>query len=132
MIHNVNAIPPETAEAPVTGTCGAFRIRRIGDQTFTCLKGCDAAQGCTLVLRGASFAVLKRVKTLLSFAVFAAHRCRWCTDVCRSRGREGVGEGGSGGGRIWIWIVGPNLRGRTVRCARAVRKVGCSPPPGVR
>ena len=26
----------------------------------------------------------------------------------------------------------PPLWGRTVRCARAVRKVGCSPPPGVR
>ena len=25
-----------------------------------------------------------------------------------------------------------SLGGRTVRCARAVRKVGCSPPPGVR
>ena len=29
-------------------------------------------------------------------------------------------------------IAGWTLRGRTVRCARAVQKVGCSPPPGVR
>ena len=34
----------------------------------------------------------------------------------------GVGEGGGGKG----------IRGHTVRCARAVRKVGHSPPPGVR
>ena len=49
------------------------------------------------------------------------------------------------GPRVWGWgwirlIVGGETAkagfgwswGRTVRCARAVRKVGCSPPPGVR
>ena len=30
------------------------------------------------------------------------------------------------------WDGRPEHWGRTVRCARAVRKVGCSPPPGVR
>ena len=33
---------------------------------------------------------------------------------------------------VVVAVAYPGFRGRTVRCARAVRKVGCSPPPGVR
>ena len=40
--------------------------------------------------------------------------------------------GGGGREALSNGRPGPLLRGRTVRCARAVRKVGCSPPPGVR
>lgn len=75
VISGVGVLQAANVKAPSPiGTCQQFCTRRVGDQTFMCLKGCLPSRGCTLVLRGAPLPVLKCLKNLLSFAVFTAHR----------------------------------------------------------
>eukprot|EP00667_Euglena_gracilis_P000337 EG_transcript_337 len=74
VISGVGVLQAANVKAPSPiGTCQQFCTRRVGDQTFMCLKGCLPSRGCTLVLRGAPLPVLKCLKNLLSFAVFTAH-----------------------------------------------------------
>eukprot|EP01059_Diplonema_ambulator_P033721 TRINITY_DN7193_c0_g1_i1.p1 TRINITY_DN7193_c0_g1~~TRINITY_DN7193_c0_g1_i1.p1 ORF type:complete len:2215 (+),score=732.15 TRINITY_DN7193_c0_g1_i1:127-6771(+) len=60
-------------DAPRLGRCKGFTTRRINNTPLLYLYGGDIEKGCAVVLRGASTAVLKRLKEVLKFAAFMAH-----------------------------------------------------------
>ena len=72
--------------APTTGQCELFHIEKFveehdfkgqggrpGPKYLMFFEGCPRPLGCTVLLRGASTEVLKSVKKVVQFAVFAAY-----------------------------------------------------------
>ncbi|KAG0587219.1 hypothetical protein KC19_2G149200 [Ceratodon purpureus] len=77
---------PEYLMAPTAGQCELFHIEKFveehdfkgqggrpGPKYLMFFEGCPRPLGCTVLLRGASTEVLKSVKKVVQFAVFAAY-----------------------------------------------------------
>eukprot|EP01064_Diplonema_japonicum_P028470 TRINITY_DN436_c12_g1_i1.p1 TRINITY_DN436_c12_g1~~TRINITY_DN436_c12_g1_i1.p1 ORF type:complete len:2163 (+),score=535.72 TRINITY_DN436_c12_g1_i1:59-6547(+) len=60
-------------DAPKLGKCKGFTMKRVGGKSLMYIYGGDVEKGCAVVLRGASTAVLRRLKEVLKFAAFMAH-----------------------------------------------------------
>ena len=59
--------------APRLGRCSLFRSCKVGGQPLLYLCGGNDEKGCAIVLRGASLAILKRLKVVVKFAAYTAH-----------------------------------------------------------
>ena len=59
----------EIQESDVGTGCGAFEVKKVGDEYFAFLEGCTSAKACTLLLRGGSKDVLNEVERNLQDAM---------------------------------------------------------------
>ena len=59
----------EIQESDIGTGCGLFEVRKVGDEYFTFLEGCDNAKACTILLRGGSKDVLNEVERNLQDAM---------------------------------------------------------------
>merc|ERR1719309_1281175 len=62
----------EIAESDIGVGAGLFEVRKIGDEYFTFIEGCEDPKACTILLRGASKDILNEVERNLQDALNVA------------------------------------------------------------